>query len=78
MRSTTLGIAVNLAGTPQIRAQGRILVPVDPLRPQESLSYLDSWFYAIKQAVTQRLSEASANQDLWDQFGFEIPLPDVR
>jgi hypothetical protein len=76
-RSTTQGVAINLPGTPQIRAQGRILVPADPFRPHESLAYLESWFVAIREMVNARLNESSANPALWDDFGFAIELPDV-
>lgn len=77
MRSTTKGIALNLSGTPQIRAQGRVLVPVDPFHPQNSLAYLDTWFHTIRETAAARLNAIPSDPGLLDDFGFAIELPDT-
>jgi hypothetical protein len=77
MRSTTKGVTINLGGTPQIRGQGRILIPVDPFQPQASMSYLETWFHTIRAVVEARLNAVPSNPSLLDEFGFAIELPDT-
>jgi hypothetical protein len=77
MRKTTTGIVIDLPDAPTVRAVGRLVIPVDPTRPQDSYDYLDAYFTIIQETLEKRLSESAQHSELYDQLGFEMLLPDL-
>jgi hypothetical protein len=77
MRKTTIGIIIDLPDAPTVRATGRIVIPVDPTRPQDSYDYLDAYFTILQETLEKRLNESAQHPELYNQLGYELLLPDL-